>query len=58
MRRTSDTDEFTATVPGDFLVPQWDFMDFIEPTSRDGQGLQWPDLAQEAPYLIIKLKRD
>ena len=58
MQRTSDTDEFTATVPGDFLVPQWDFMYFIEAIARDGQGIQWPDLAQEAPYVIIKLKRD
>jgi len=58
MQRTGDTDEFTATVPGDFLVPQWDFMYFVEATARAGHGVQWPDLAQEAPYVIVKLKRD
>jgi hypothetical protein len=58
MTRMGDTDEFAATVPGDFLVPQWDFMYFIEATARAGHGIQWPDLAQEAPYVVIALVRD
>ena len=58
LQRTGDTDEFTATVPGGFLVPQWDFMYFIEATSRAGHGVQWPDLAVTAPYVIVKLQRD
>ena len=57
MTRTGDSPDYTATVPGDFLVPQWDFMYFIEATDRAGHGVQWPDLAQEAPYVIVKLQR-
>ncbi len=57
MTRLGESDDFAATVPGDFLVPQWDFMYFIEATSRVGHGIQWPDLAQESPYVIIKLNR-
>ena len=49
--------EFAATVPGDFLVPQWDFMYFIEATDRAGHGTMWPDLAKEQPYVIVKLER-
>ena len=58
MTRAGDADEFTATVPGDFLVPEWDFMYFIEATDSAGQGVQWPDLAVEAPYVIVKLERN
>jgi len=47
----------TATVAGDFLVPQWDFMYFVEATDRAGEGVQWPDLALEAPYVIVRLHR-
>lgn len=56
-----DTDEFTATVSGDFLVPQWGFRYLIAATGRDRQGIQWPELAQEAqeaPCVIIKLQRN
>jgi len=56
--RVGASDEFTATVPGKFIVPEWDFMYFIEATSRSGQGTQWPNLAEEAPYVILKPKRD
>jgi hypothetical protein len=57
MSRTGEPDEFTATVTGDFLVPQWDFMYFIEAIDRAGRGVQWPDLALGAPYVIVKLQR-
>ncbi|MEI7729781.1 MAG: hypothetical protein WCO56_09420 [Verrucomicrobiota bacterium] len=58
LQRTGDSDDFTAIVPGEFLVPEWDFMYFIEATSSDGHGIQWPDLAHEAPYVIVKLQRN
>ena len=54
---TSAAGEFAATVPGDFLVPQWDFMYFIEATDRAGNGTMWPDLLKEQPYVIVKLQR-
>lgn len=47
---------FTATVPGDFLVPQWDFMYFLEVTDKAGNGANWLDLTKEMPYVIVKLK--
>jgi hypothetical protein len=58
MTRVGDSDEFVATVPGDFIVPQWDFMYFMEATARDGHGVQWPDLVKGAPYVVIQLTRD
>ncbi len=57
MTPTATPGEFAATVPGKFLVPQWDFMYFIEATDRAGHGRMWPDLATEQPYVIVKLER-
>ena len=57
MPPTGTPGEFAATVPGDFLVPQWDFMYFIEATDRAGHGAMWPDFAKEAPYIFVKLAR-
>jgi len=50
-------DEFAATVPADFIVPEWDFMYFIEALDNDGYGTQWPDLSKEAPYIFVHLNR-
>ena len=32
-------------------------MYFIGATDKTGHGAQWPDLAKEAPYVIVKLER-
>jgi hypothetical protein len=58
MKRVGDSDEFTATIPVGFLMPKWDFMYFLEILDRAGHGAQWPDLATESPYVILRLKRD
>ena len=57
MTPTGSLGEFAATVPGDFLVPQWDFMYLIEATDRAGHGAMWPDLLREQPYVFVKLDR-
>jgi hypothetical protein len=49
--------EFAATVPGEFLTPQWDFMYFIEVIDQAGRGRMWPDFSTESPYVIVKLER-
>ena len=57
MTPTGADGEFAATVPGEFLVPQWDFMYFIEATGQAGNGTIWPDLSREQPYVIVALDR-
>ena len=57
MTPTDSPGEFAATVPGDFLVSQWDFMYLIEATDRAGHGAMWPDLLKEQPYVFVKLDR-
>ena len=58
MRATGVPGEYAATVPGDALDPQWDFMYLIEAMDKVGNGVMWPDLETETPYVIVRLKRD
>ena len=58
MQPMGDPGQYAATVPGDFFVPQWDFMYFIEAIDKAGNGVIWPDLAKEMPYVIVKLDRN
>src|SRR5262249_7102619 len=55
MQPLGEPGKYGAMVPGDFMVPQWDFMYFIEAIDKAGNGVMWPDLATEMPYVIVKL---
>ena len=57
MSPTGRPDEYTATIPGDFLIPQWDVMYFIEAIDRAGAGTHWPDFQREPPYVFVHLRR-
>ena len=57
LRPTGRTDEYAATIPGEFLEPKWDVMYFIEAINRAGTGTMWPDFTREPPYVIVKLQR-
>lgn len=57
LQPTGKPDEYAATVPGTFIVPEWDFMYFLEVIDQAGNGLCWPDLARETPYVIAKVAR-
>ena len=48
---------FAAAIPGDFIVPHWDLMYFVEAVDQQGQGAKVPDLKEEMPYVIVPVKR-
>lgn len=48
---------YSATVPAGFINAKWDFMYFIESIDARGNGLNWPDLARELPYIIVPVAR-
>ncbi|QEF97998.1 hypothetical protein Mal15_20440 [Stieleria maiorica] len=54
---TERTNEYAATIPGGFLVPQWDVMYFIEVIDGVGNGAICPDFQTRAPYVIVELER-
>jgi len=57
MQPTDRPAEYAATVPGDRLSEEWDFMYFFEVMDRAGNGKIYPDLEKEAPYIIVELER-
>ena len=57
MEPTGRPDEFAATIPGDFVIPKWDVMYFIEAIDGSGNGAIWPDYNREQPYVFVNLQR-
>ena len=51
------TGRYEATIPGAFVVPEWDLMYFVEALGKDGDGRMAPDMEQEMPYVIVPVKR-
>ena len=50
-------DVYEATVPGEFLVPTWDFMYLIEAVGVRGNGCLFPDLESDMPYVVARFIR-
>jgi hypothetical protein len=57
MEPTSEKDVFQAVVPANKINPRYDFMYFIEVMNNNGQGLIYPQLDKETPYVMVKLVR-
>jgi hypothetical protein len=49
--------QYEATVPGDQITPEWDFMYFIEAADNHGNGVIFPNLEEETPYVVVRLHR-
>ena len=49
--------EFAATIPGEFIVPEWDLMYFFEIVDVQGNGMNRPDVLKGLPYVIVKVAR-
>ncbi len=48
---------YHVVVPGEYLVPEWDFMYFFEVMDNKGNGKIYPDLENETPYIVVGLQR-
>lgn len=57
MLPTSEKDVFEATVPAGKINPKWDFIYFIKIMNNEKQGMIYPDLNKETPYLFVHLIR-
>jgi hypothetical protein len=57
MEPTGRADELAATIPAEFIEPQWDVMYFIEAVDKAGNGAIWPDFRREPPYVFVNLQR-
>ena len=57
MRYNPQAGLWSATIPGEVIVPQWDLMYFIEAIDTQGNGRMYPDMEAAMPYVIVKLDR-
>ena len=57
MVRNPEEGAWAATIPGDFITTEWDLMYFVEVMDENGNGRIFPDLEEEAPYVIVELER-
>lgn len=57
MLPTGKKHQYQAVVPGAHVVPEWDFMYFIEVMDNASNGRIHPDLEKETPYVVVRLQR-
>ena len=57
MKPNSEPNSYAATVPGEFIVPRWDLIYYVEVIAKNGQGVIWPSFEKELPYVVVKLQR-
>lgn len=46
-------DGYEAEIPGDYVVPEWDLMYFIEAMDTCGNGTIYPEFELETPYFVV-----
>jgi hypothetical protein len=57
MARTDADGKYKAIVPGQDIDAKWDFMYLIEVMDNNGNGAIYPNMENEAPYIVVKLDR-
>jgi len=57
MAQTNREGEYKAVVPGEDVEAKWDFMYLIEVMDNNGNGMIYPDMEKETPYIVVKLDR-
>jgi hypothetical protein len=57
MQPGSKSDEFTAEVPGEHVLAEWDFAYYFEILDKQGNGWIRPNAEVETPYIVVKLDR-
>ena len=53
MELDPETGLYKADIPGEFILPEWDLIYFIEAMDELGNGCMIPDLEVEMPYIIV-----
>ncbi len=56
MTQEENTGVYSANIPGTFITRQWDLMYYIEIVDGLGTGNIYPDLEQETPYVMQRVR--
>ncbi len=54
MKLDRATGIYKADIPGEFIIPKWDLIYFIEAIDGLGNGCMIPDLELEMPYVVVR----
>ena len=57
MTPTAEKDVFEAVIPVQDINPRFDLMYYIEVMDNTGNGMTFPDLNTQTPYVTVKLER-
>ncbi len=57
METEDGSDVYQVEIPANQIDPTFDFMYFIEVMDDNGNGTIYPDLEEQAPYIIVNLVR-
>lgn len=57
MKKVNDNSFEVAISPGKIDV-QWDYMYYFEIMDKKGNGIIYPDLNKETPYIFVKINRE
>jgi len=57
MHLDPSTGLYTARIPGNFIIPKWDLIYYVEAIDQNGNGRIFPDLDKETPYIIATVLR-
>ncbi len=57
MKTDGKSGRYTAVIPARFIAQKWDLMYFVEAIDNAGNGRIFPSLDNEAPYVIVPVKR-
>ena len=48
---------YEGEIPGEFITADWNLVYYVEALDKQGNGRIYPDLDQEAPYVVVETQR-
>ena len=48
--------EYSAIIPGSYIVPEWDLLYYFEFVDELGSGIIYPDFREQTPYWVINTR--
>ena len=58
MKPIDEKGTYEAVIPADKIVPQFDFMYFIQAMDNNHHGTMFPDFNKQTPYFVVRLERE
>jgi hypothetical protein len=58
MKPVDEKGNYEAVIPAEKIVPQFDFMYFIQAMDNNHHGVMFPDFNKQTPYFVVRLERE